>query len=366
VQEITRWRALVGSRVAVRHRLSRPDPATGATLTDVVGDLVAVLDGGVPDGGVPDGTVPDGGVLRVAARGGTVDVPLATVVAGRPVPPRPSRVAPPHLAVSVTDLVAVMARHWNPADGERLGGWWLRAADGFTNRANSVLPLGDPEPAGDAAVDRALAWYAARGLVARASIAGPVAGGVPDDGGPAGRAGPLLRGHGWSVVPDGSALVLVAPTAALRTGPELPPELRMTAAPEPDPAWLAAYRYRGQELPPQAVELLLSAPEQAFWSVRDGDRTVAVARGSLAGGWAGVTAVEVVAEHRRRGLARVLLAAVARWAGERGAASCYLQTAESNLPAQRLYTSAGFVPHHRYDYLVAPDPAARTGDGQRR
>ena len=35
----------VGSRVVVRHRLDRPDPRTGATLTDVVGDLVADDDG---------------------------------------------------------------------------------------------------------------------------------------------------------------------------------------------------------------------------------------------------------------------------------------------------------------------------------
>lgn len=336
----------MGSRVAVRHRLSTPDPATGATLTDVVGDLLEVLDGAAA--GEP------GGLLRVATRSGTVQVPLAAVVAGKAVPPRPSRPAPPHLAVSVTDLVAVMARHWAPADAERLGGWWLRAAGGFTNRANSVVPLGAPEPAGDEAVRRVRAWYAARGLVARASVAGPVPGGVPDDGGPAADARALLTGHGWSALPDASAVVLVAPTAPLRHGPELPAGLRMTSAAEPDPAWLAAYRYRGQQLPADAVPLLLSAPEQVFLSVRDGDRTVAVARGSVGGGWAGVTAVEVAPEHRRRGLARALLAAVAAWAHGRGAASCYLQTAESNLPARRLYTAAGFVPHHRYDYLVAP------------
>lgn len=349
MQQITRWRALVGSRVAVRHRLSTPDPATGATLTDVVGELLEVRDDGPPEQGV----------LVVAGRGGPVEVPLAAVVAGRAVPPRPTRPAPPHLAVSVTDLVAVMARHWNPGDSARLGGWWLRAAGGFTNRANCVVPLGDPEPAGDAAVARVTAWYADRGLVARASIAGPAAGGVPDDGGPAGTAGRLLRARGWTVVPDGSALVLVASAAALRSAPalsqDLPAGLRMTSAAEPDGDWLASYRYRGTELPEHAVGLLLSAPEQAFWSVRDPDgRTVAVARGSLGDGWAGVTAVEVVPEHRRRGLARALLAAVAGWARQRGAASVYLQTAESNLPAQQLYLSAGFVPHHRYDYLVAP------------
>jgi GNAT superfamily N-acetyltransferase len=339
VQQITRWRALVGSRVAVRYRLSAPDPATGATLTDVLGDLVAVA---------------DPGVLQVRTRTGTVDVPLAAVVAGRPVPPRASRPAPPHLAVSVTDLVAVMARHWNPADGIRLGGWWLRAAGGFTRRANSLVPLGPPGVADDAAEASVRGFYADRGLPATASIAGPVPGGVPDDGGPAGPAGELLRARGWRPVPDGAALVLVAALGGLRSAPDLPAGLELRTADRPDRDWLAGYRYRGQKLPEHGAELLLSAPEQSFWSVLDGGRTVAVARGSLADGWAGVTAVEVDPGHRRRGLARALLAAVAGWAWDRGARSCYLQTAESNLPAQQLYRSAGFVPHHRYDYLRAP------------
>ena len=35
----------VGSRVVVRHRLGAPDPLTGATLTDAVGELVSDDDG---------------------------------------------------------------------------------------------------------------------------------------------------------------------------------------------------------------------------------------------------------------------------------------------------------------------------------
>jgi N-acetylglutamate synthase len=349
VQEITRWRGLVGSRVVVRRRLSSgpsADPSAepsagpgGARLTDVLGELLEVT---------------DDGLLRVQTRTGPVEVPLDQVVAGKPVPPRPSRPAPPHLNPSITDLVGVMARHWRPSDGLWLGGWWLRSAGGFTGRANSLIPLGPPDGDPGAAEESARRWYAARALTALASIAGPAAGGVPDDHGPAGPAGELFRARGWRLLPDGSALVLVAPTAELRSGPGLPAGLVLDRADRPDAGWLETYRYRGQALPPQAIGLLLSAPEQAFWSVRDGARTVAVARGSLAGGWAGVTAMDVEPAYRRRGLARVLLAELARWAWQRGARSSFLQTAESNLIAQRLYLSAGFVPHHRYDYLRAP------------
>lgn len=332
------WLARAGQRVVVRYRVA------GGGLTDALGDLVGVTDV----------------ALVVRTRRGEVRVLRSDVVAGKVVPPRASRPAPPHLALSVTDLVAVMALHWNPADQVRLGGWWLRAADGFTNRANCVVPLGAPGVGDDEALGFVHDWFAARGLPAQLSVAGPVEGGVPDDGdgtdgaSPAARALALVTAHGWQVVEGASALVLVAPTAELRGGADLPVGLTLDVADAPDAGWRATYRYKGEDLPEHAVRLLLSAPEQAFWSVRDGARTVACARGSVGAGWAGVTAVEVDPAYRRRGLARVLLGAVARWAWSRGALSTYLQTAETNTAAQALYLSAGFAPHHRYDYVRAP------------
>ena len=46
----------------------------------------------------------------------------------------------------------------------RLGSWLLRADGGFTGRANSALPLGDPGLPLAGAVDEVEAWYRARGL----------------------------------------------------------------------------------------------------------------------------------------------------------------------------------------------------------
>ena len=44
----------------------------------------------------------------------------------------------------IQDLERAAALHWQAPETERLGEWRLRAADGFTGRANSALPLGDP------------------------------------------------------------------------------------------------------------------------------------------------------------------------------------------------------------------------------
>lgn len=334
VAGVAGWAGRVGRRVVVRYRLP------GGGLTDALGDLLAA----------------DGATLLVRTRRGDVRVPVADVVTGKVVPPRAARPGPPHLALSVTDQVAVMAQHWGAPEATRFGGWWVRAAGGFTGRANCLVPLGPPDRDDDAAEAAVRGWYAARGLPALASAATAVPGGVPvAPDAPAAHAREVLAARGWQVVADASALVLVAPTAELRAGPVPAGGLVLDAAPRPDAAWLATYRYRGLPLPPPALGVLLSAPEQRFWSVRDGAATVAVARGSLAAGWAGVTAVDVAPAYRRRGLARALLTAVARWAWQRGALSTYLQTAESNVAAQALYTSSGFVLHHRYDYLRAPD-----------
>ena len=42
------------------------------------------------------------------------------------------------------ELERMAAAHWRGTEEEWLGEWLLRAADGFTGRANSALPLGDP------------------------------------------------------------------------------------------------------------------------------------------------------------------------------------------------------------------------------
>jgi len=326
------WAARVGRRVVVRHRVA------GGGATDVVGELLGIDPGG------PDGE-PGAAVLRVAAPNGERSVPVRDVLAGKVVPPRPVRAAAPHRALGVADLESVMALHWLPPDHERLGGWLLRAAGGFTNRANSVLAAGRPGVEPPDALAAVLAWYAARGLPAQAAVAGPL------DGGPG---GDPFSAAGWLPVNGASALVMTASTRALLAGPGLPAGLRLQTSDRPSPAWAAAARYRGAALPSHAADLLTSAPEQLFATVLDGDTVAAVVRGSVASAWTGVTSMEVTPAYRRRGLARALLTVVAGWGRGLGSASVYLQVAETNAVAAAAYASAGFEPHHRYDYLRAP------------
>jgi ribosomal protein S18 acetylase RimI-like enzyme len=254
------------------------------------------------------------------------------------------------MAISITDLEEAAALGWRAPEENRLGHWLLRAADGFTGRANSALPLGPPGLPLAAAIGRVCHWYTTRGL--------PTLIAVPY---PAGRPGGseldrFLAGQGWTVRP-GTVTVMTARTEAVaRYSPPAPAHVHVTA--EPDDAWLAQYHFRGQpDLPPIGRQLLVSAPWQAFGSVRADGQAIAIGRIAIAAGWAGLTAIEVDPRCRRRGLATGLTARLATLAVARGAASLFLQVEDGNDAAHRLYQRAGFADHHGYHYRVAPGQA---------
>jgi N-acetylglutamate synthase len=150
-----------------------------------------------------------------------------------------------------------------------------------------------------------------------------------------------------------------SPTSASPTSAGLPAGLEFRADPVPDDAWLATYHYRGQETqPPVMRTVLTSAADQVFISIRSADDAVlAIARLSLAAGWAGITAVEVGKEHRRAGLAMALTREAFAQAATRGAGRVFLQVEVDNGPARALYERSGFRYSHRYHYRIAPDRA---------
>ena len=241
------------------------------------------------------------------------------------------------------------AAHWRGTDEEWLGDWLLRAGGGFTGRANSALPLGDPGVPLDEALSFVTRWYRARGLPPMIVVPTPV-----EADSPGGALDRHLSQRMWLTRP-GPAFVMVAglPLGIPLNGQSAGREIQVT--PEPDDAWAAMYHYRGQEhLPPVARKVLTSAEAQAFVSIRDGHKVLAIARLSVAGGWAGLTAVEVHPDCRRQGLGVAITAAACHEAELRGLHDVFLQVEVDNAPAQALYKRLGFRYSHRYQYRVAP------------
>jgi N-acetylglutamate synthase len=270
---------------------------------------------------------------------------------------------PPGIAA----LERAAAEHWQAADTAQLGSWLLRADGGFTGRANSALPLGDPGLPLAGAVDEVGAWYRARGLPPMIVIPGPLGAVTPDVGLAGDPLDALLAARGWWVrsAPVVVMAADVGQVAGLGQSPGGQPgpgdsgaAPSVTFAARPDDAWLARYRYQGAELPARAVRLLLSAPWQAFASLAVDGETAAVGRVSVGAGWAGITAVEVDPRYRRRGLATLMTRALAGEAARQGARRVFLQVEEGNLAARALYARCGFTEVHRYHYRVGPAAVA--------
>src|SRR5690242_13733752 len=131
---------LVGRRVVVRHRV-------GDKLTDAVGELAT-----------------DGPELVVDTRRGPVRVARTAVTAVRAIPPPPPRRAS---LSAITRLEELCADAWPALVDERLGAWRLRAADGFTGRANGALAVGDPGMPVAAALDVVRAFAERHGIPPR-------------------------------------------------------------------------------------------------------------------------------------------------------------------------------------------------------
>ena len=251
---------------------------------------------------------------------------------------------------------------------EYLGEWRLRWADGFTGRANSVLAVGDPgRPASEAL--RAVCDFAHdRGIPPMVQVVRD----SPNEH--------AIAASGWLPATSHGAghevVVLTAPLAPRRSfrrercasGPSgriFPRESDASGPPhasfvpkvadEPTPGWWELVL--GSDAGTEAARAVLTGGKVGYGVAEDGEVTTAAVRGALVDGWLHVGRLAVRSEHRRRGLASALMAALGAWGVEQGADRAVLQVAEGNTGALALYAGLGYAPHHRYRYWV-PAPGS--------
>ena len=269
-------------------------------------------------------------------------VEVSTIEARREVPP--GRAA----TTTVVELEQVAAFGWRAQETVRLGEWLLRASGGFTQRANSVLAVGDPGVGLDAALDLATDWYAERGLT-------PVV--MESAAAPAGLVA-RLRERGWS--PGTDTYVMSGEVAhALRGMPDavaaaVASGLELRLEDRPDEAWYAGYAESGRPLTEAGRAVVEGHPMAVFASFRDADRAVAVARAAVDARWTGLFAVTVAGHRRRGGLGAAITLAALKEAARRGGRHVYLQVEAHNEPAVALYRRLNLKVHHDYRYWASP------------
>lgn len=224
------------------------------------------------------------------------------------------------------------------------GNWLLRFADGLTRRANSVNALradcdGD-DPA--ALIAAAEPLYRAQGLptIFRVlSILDPAL-------------GLELTARGYTS--EGESCVLHGEIGALAAAADPAAHL----SPLPEPEWLSAMAVLQGNGPAQAatyrriVEAIAVPARFALLAV-DGV-PAALAYGALHDGLLCYESVVTDPHRRRQGLGRRVIASLAHWARDAGAAGACLEVEAGNAPALSLYASFGLAELYRYHYRREP------------
>ena len=233
---------------------------------------------------------------------------------------------------------------WPGIEMERDGQWVLRAANGYTKRANSVQCL-DPADGENAAARLAAArrWFETRGIA-------PVFRVTPLT------APPILEALRSWVAFDHSrtmAMDLAGLDVAFDPRAEL-------MAPD-DPRFLSAQRvlqeYDDATVGKLSAVIAAIAVPAAGVVIRAGDgQPVAAALMDIADGIAIAGNVITASAERRRGCGGALMRSALAWAKQAGASFAALNVAADNPPALALYGSVGYAVAYDYHYARPSSP----------
>lgn len=261
-----------------------------------------------------------------------------SVMAWRVVPDQPRRKPTSH---RIREIEEASNATWPAVETVNLGGWVLRASNGYSHRANSALPLGGPpfgEPPGDlnAAIGQVRDFYVNRMLTPLFQV--PL---------PSYEALDLaLAESGWR-----RSLTVSVQTVEL-SALNLETQHRVEILTQPDDEWLALHQ---RELGRDGLQVLTGGG--AFFAaayltnpVSGSLELAAIGRGANYKGWCGVTTIRTAESFQRQGLAQSIIKTLAAEAIARGATRAFLQVSTDNKLALSLYQRLGFTQHHTYNY----------------
>jgi GNAT superfamily N-acetyltransferase len=244
----------------------------------------------------------------------------------------------------VAEIERLALQAWPGLEVEANDGWLMRYASGVTRRANSVWPN---DAYGESTLEAKLArvehFYHARGLPARYQISPAMQPATLDE---------LLALRGYRAV--ARTAVKTVPLAEMLARLEDAPPWEVEMMAQPSPMWWACYA-EGDNVSPESLArrkaICANIRGAAAYAMvmREGE-AIAVASATAAVGWVGFFNVATLAEHRRIGAARALMAALGVWGQTQGAVKAYLQVMADNETALRFYAHLGFTTGYYYHY----------------
>lgn len=223
-----------------------------------------------------------------------------------------------------------------------LDGWLLRFANGFTKRANSVVPLRPGNQPFRDKVRYCENLYAREQLQSIFRLISIVDHEQLDD---------YLNERAYAEVDR--TLVLTAPTPLEASTGTTTPDWQLVPMRE----WLDIYTSL-TGMPDTAKRLhgaMLGGirAECAYAVLRDGDWPLACGLGVVEQGLVGLFDIVTHPEHLQHGHATTLVQAILVWGREHGAETAYLQMVADNHAASALYANLGFSELYRYWYRIS-------------
>lgn len=237
---------------------------------------------------------------------------------------------------------------WAPEERLDTEYWVLRACGGVTSRANSAVPRAGAIGSPVEALQELERFYDARGLHPQVQLPR--------------RCRETAIGH--ALLTDGytPAFPTLVQTLDLQDrheedGELALPEFSITSYSTPTTAWRELYVSsdgRGDPALDERQLSILTRTPSSYIELRSGDQLLGIARLTAIEAVAALTGMIVTPAQRGTGLGRLVLRAVRAQASSMRCSELALQVTEANLPAQRLYTGAGFHTVDSYEYYLAP------------
>ena len=252
----------------------------------------------------------------------------------RPLPDRAGTGDP--FSLRIQELEHLSDLTW-PADAiKEIGKWRLRISDGFTMRANSVLPtgaapFGEPNLDLSKAVDEVVKIYQEKDLTPTFTLPLPLYEELDN----------YLAGLGWKVKIGAEYLVNDIPE---NLGLESV-DFQIEISAEPSPEWLAVQGFH------QLERIMRNYPAR-YAQVKSEGKIVGIGRIATYEKWSLATRVFVDPEFRGKGIGTLLMRALMAAASEQGATKIGLQVDSENGAGLALYKSMGFRFHHSYNHRV--------------
>lgn len=246
---------------------------------------------------------------------------------------------------------------WPAPERSTAGGWVLRAADGVTQRANSIWPRQDPDDGAEgfpALLRAARSWYRGQRLPLIFQVTEDARNRALHD---------FLDAEGFTR--QSETLIMTRPAVPARAGKAGRVELSAEPSDDWRQVWWDVDGRGGTDALATARGILAGCPSVYALVRDDGGQPAAVGRLAITdsgtGERGGIYCMATRPEARRRGYGTMILGALLDAGAARDMKAYWLLVTAANRQAQEMYAKAGFQESGRYVYRQERPRRALTG-----